>query len=132
MVSGTRGREFESRIAHHVHYILHDMVVAMSLKKKFTFLIVVGAILYFLLSYHIIITGQGIGNVRLLKKSTFTLEYTIFSTRGKSNKTILAIDILREDGIGKLLKEEGLMSDEEETRILEILTEEGYKPDQPF
>ena len=108
------------------------MVVAMSLKKKFTFLIVVGAILYFLLSYHIIITGQGIGNVRLLKKSTFTLEYTIFSTRGKSNKTILAIDILREDGIGKLLKEEGLMSDEEETRILEILAEEGYKPDQPF
>ena len=106
--------------------------MAMSLKKKFTFLIIVGAILYFLLSYHIIIMKQGIGNIRLLKKSTYTLEYTIFSTRGKSNKTILAIDTLREDGIGKLLKEEGLMSDEEEAVILDILATEGYKPDQPF
>jgi hypothetical protein len=123
LVSGTRGREFESRIAHHVYE---------SLQKKFTFLIIGGAILYFLLSYHIIITGRGIGNIRLLKKSTYTLEYTIFSTRGKSNKKILSIDALREDGIGELLKEEGLMSDEEEAVILETLATKGYKPDQPF
>ena len=95
-------------------------------------MIIIGSILYFLLSYHIIITGQGIGNVRVLKKSTYTLQYTIFSTRGKSNKTILAIDALRQDGIGKLLKEEGLLSDEEEAVILEIFATEGYKPDQPF
>jgi len=106
--------------------------MAMSLKKKFTFLIIGGAILYSLLSYHFIITGRGLGNIRLLKKSTYTLEYTIFSTRGKSNKTILAIDALREDGIGELLKEEGLMSDEEEALILETLATEGYKPDQPY
>ena len=132
MVSGTRGREFESRIAHHMYESLQDILMAMSLKKKFTFLIIGGAILYFLLSYHIIITGRGIGNIRLLKKSTYTLEYTIFSTRGKSNKKILSIDALREDGIGELLKEEGLMSDEEEALILEILATKGYKPDQPF
>ena len=106
--------------------------MTMPIKKKFTFLVIGGAILYFLLSYHIILTGQGIGNIRLLKKSKYTLEYTIFSTRGKSNKTILAVDTLREDGIGKLLKEEGLMSDEEEALILEIFAKEGYKPDQPF
>ena len=106
--------------------------MAMSLKKKFTLLIIFGAILYFLLNYHIIITGQGVGNIRLLKKSTYTLEYTIFSTKGKSNKSILAIDALREDGIGTLLKEEGLMSDEEEAHILEILATEGYKPGQPY
>jgi len=44
----------------------------------------------------------------------------------------LAIDALREDGIGELLKEEGLMSDEEEALILETLATEGYKPDQPY
>ena len=104
----------------------------MSFKKKFTLLIICGALLYLLLGYHIIITGRGIGNIRLLKKSTYTLKYTFFSTRGKSNKTILAIDALREDGIGKLLKEEGLMSDEEEAHILEVLATQGYKPDQPF
>ena len=132
MVSGTRGREFESRIAHHMYKNLQDILIAMSFKKKLTFLIIGGAILYFLLSYHIILTGRGIGNIRLLKKSTYTLEYTIFSTRGKSNKKILSIDALREDGIGELLKKEGLMSDEEEALILDILATKGYKPDQPY
>ena len=101
----------------------------MSLKKKLTFLFIGIAVFYFLLNYHIIIIG---GGVRLLKKSTFTLEYIIFSAKGKSNKTILAIDILREDGIGDLLIEEGLMSEDEEILILEALDAEGYKPDQPY
>ena len=79
---------------------------------------VLGAIFYFLLSYHVILTNRG---TRLLKKSTLTLEYSFFSTRGKSNKAILAIDALREDGIGDLLKKEGLMSEEEEVLILESL-----------
>ena len=101
----------------------------MSLKKKLTFLFIGIAVFYFLLSYHIILIG---GGVRLLKKSTFTLEYTIFSTKGKTNKTILAIDTLRKDGIGDLLIEEGLMSEDEEILILEALDAEGYKPDQPY
>ena len=105
------------------------MPVAMSIKKKFTFFIIAGAILYFLLSYHIILIGQ---SVKLLKKSTYTLEYTLFSAKGKTNKMILAIDVLREDGIGDLLIEEGFMTEDEEFEILEILDAEGYKPDQPF
>ncbi len=86
------------------------MPVAMSINKKSTFLIVGAALLYFLLSYHLIIIGRDIRDIRLLKKSTFTLEYTVFSIKGKSNKAILAIDVLRENGIGELLMEEGLMS----------------------
>ncbi len=82
----------------------------MSINKKSTFLIVGAALLYFLLSYHLIIIGRDIRDIRLLKKSTFTLEYTVFSIKGKSNKAILAIDVLRENGIGELLMEEGLMS----------------------
>ena len=103
--------------------------MAMPLKKKIPLIFIVIAVLYFLLSYHIIIIG---GGMRLLKKSTFTLEYTVFSTKDKSNKTILAIDTLREDGIGDLLIEEGLMTEDEEIQILEILDAEGYKPDKPF
>lgn len=103
--------------------------MAMPLKKKITILVVLGTAFYFLLNYHFIIIRN---SVKLLKKSTYTLEYTIFSTKGKSNKTILAVDALREDGIGELLKEEGLMSEEEEILILETLDTEGYSPDQPF
>ena len=86
--------------------------------KNLLLFVVLGAILYFLLSYHVILTNR---STRLLRKSTFTLEYTFFSTKGKSNKTILAIDALREDGIGDLLKKEGLMSEEEEALILQSL-----------
>ena len=86
--------------------------------KKLLLLVVLGAIFCFLLSYHVILTNR---HTRLLKKSTLTLEYTFFSTKGKSNKTILAIDALREDGIGDLLKKEGLMSEEEEALILQSL-----------
>ena len=89
-------------------------------RKKFIIWVILGTLFYFLLSYHIIIMGEGI-NFRLLKKSTFTFEYTIFSTKGKNNRKILAIDILREDGIGNLLIEEGLMSEEEQEIILERL-----------
>jgi len=95
--------------------------VAMSKKKKLSLIIIVAAILYFVLSYHIIIIEGDIRQPRLLKKSTFTLEYTIFSTEGRSNKSILAIDVLRESGIGDLLIEEGLMTKEEEAVILETL-----------
>ena len=86
--------------------------------KNLLLFVVLGAILYFLLSYHVILTNR---STRLLRKSTFTLQYTFFSTKGKSNKTILAIDALREDGIGDLLKKEELMSEEEEALILQSL-----------
>ena len=86
--------------------------------KKLLLFVILGGIFYFLLGYHVILTNR---STRLLKKSTFTLEYTFFSAKGKSNKTILAIDALREDGIGDVLKKEGLMSEEEEALILQSL-----------
>lgn len=102
------------------------MPVAMSIKKKVALFIILAPLFYFLLSYHIIIIGRDIKDIRLLKKSTYTLKYTIFSVKSKSNKAILAIDALRENGIGELLIEEGLMTEKEETLILESLkTEEG-------
>jgi hypothetical protein len=86
--------------------------------KGLLLIVVLGAAVYFLMSYHIILTNRG---TRLLKKSNMTLQYTFFSTKGKVSKSILAIEALRKAGIGDLLKREGLMTEEEELRILEAL-----------
>ncbi|MBW1773378.1 MAG: hypothetical protein JRJ51_13885 [Deltaproteobacteria bacterium] len=93
----------------------------MRIVKKLIIIAVVGGVFYFFLAYHIIIVGNG---MTLLEKSTLTLNYTFFSTKGKTNKTILAIDELREDGIGDVLYEEGLITEAELERILQKYNEE--------
>jgi hypothetical protein len=85
------------------------------IKKLIVWACVIGAV-YFLLSTHIIFIGSG---AQFLKKSKMTLEYTLFSAKGKTNEAILAIDPLREAGIGKLLVASGKLSEDD----LESLTE---------
>jgi len=87
----------------------------MKFHKKLLIWVIVGAVIYSLLSYHFIFVGN---TIKLLKKSRLTLEYTLFSTKGKTNESILAIDVLREDGIGDLLVEEGRLTEEELERLL--------------
>ena len=84
--------------------------------KKGLVWVILGAVFYFFLSYHIVFIGS---NIKLLKKSHLTLEYTIFSTQGKTNDSILRVDDLRRDGIGQLLVDEGKMSQEELDMILD-------------
>jgi len=91
----------------------------MKLKKIAIWAIVIG-IGYFILSNHFILVNS---TVKLLKKSSLTLNYTFFNAKGKANKTILAIKELRDDGIGELLVEEGRMTDDELERLLEIYDE---------
>jgi hypothetical protein len=79
------------------------------LKKYLTWAILAG-ILYGLLSYHFIIVGR---TIKPLKKSELTLNYTFYSIKGKRVSTIMAIDELREDGIGELLLDAGMMSESE-------------------
>jgi hypothetical protein len=71
---------------------------------------------YFVLSHHFIFIGS---EMRLLKKSHLTLEYTFFSTQGKSIESIMNVDDLRKDGIGKLLVEAGKITEEQLDAILE-------------
>ena len=99
--------------------------MAMTLKKKVFLLVIAGALLYFFLSYHIIIIEGDPRDVRLLKKSSLTLQYTFFDTKNRANKSMLSIDALREDGIGEILIEEGLMTEQEERRILRGLESAG-------
>ena len=85
------------------------------LKKIFLWAVLVGA-LYFVLGNHFIFVGK---DVKVLKKSHLTLDYTIFSTQAKSAESILAIDDLRKDGIGKLLVEAGKLSEDQLQRLME-------------
>jgi len=87
----------------------------MKFGRKIIIWLFIGAAFYLLLGYHFIFVG---GNVKFLKKSSLTLNYTFFSVRGKSNESILAIDDLRNDGIGDLLVEAGNMTEEEKERLM--------------
>lgn len=64
---------------------------------------------YFLLDHHFIYYQR---QVRLLKKMEPSLEYTFFSLENKKPAKILAIDLLRWDGIGDLMVEYDLLSDD--------------------
>ncbi len=83
-------------------------------KKLFLWAAIAGT-LYFFLSYHIIYIEK---SVKLLKKSRLTLEYTFYSAELKNNRTILSVDMLREDGIGDILVEVGRMSQKEMERLV--------------
>ena len=85
------------------------------LKKMLFWALLVGAF-YFVLSNHFIFVGK---DFKILKKSHLTLDYTIFSTQAKSAESILAIDDLRKDGIGKLLVEAGMLSEDQLQRLME-------------
>ena len=89
--------------------------------KKIITVGILGGIFYVLLSYHFIVINN---SVKLLKKSSLTLQYTFFNTTGKQNETILAVDELRWDGIGDLLVETGKLSEEEMERIVARIEKE--------
>ena len=51
--------------------------------------------------------------IKLLRKSELTLDYTLFSAKGKKIESIIAIPELRRDGIGQLLVDEGKLTHDE-------------------
>jgi hypothetical protein len=82
--------------------------------KKLIFWGCIAGLAYGLLSNHFIFFGN---NLKILKKSELTLSYTFFSTRGKSPEAILSIDNLRNDGIGELMVEMGIITEMELERL---------------
>ncbi len=84
--------------------------------KKLVIWVVILACGYFILSHHFIFIGS---DLRLLKKSKLTLEYTFFSTQGKSIESIMNVDDMRKDGIGDLLVEAGKITQDQLDAILE-------------
>ena len=82
----------------------------MRLLKKYLLWAIAGGAFYFILSHHFIVIGH---SVKMLKKTKLSLNYTVFSTKGMRNDAILSILELREVGIGKLMLQAGMITEDE-------------------
>ncbi len=69
---------------------------------------------YFMASRHIVINNK---EFKFLKKSELTYEYTFYNVTSRQPDDIIKIDMLREDGIGDVLVEFGLLDEEEKIRL---------------
>ncbi|MBA3036599.1 MAG: hypothetical protein FP814_08915 [Desulfobacterium sp.] len=83
--------------------------------RKYIIIGILAYCVYFLLNNHIILDGT---RVHYFKKSQLTFSYTFYELKDKRPETIMKIDELRNDGIGDLLVELGII-DEKEKDILE-------------
>lgn len=93
--------------------------------KKLIILAIVGGIMYFLLSYHIVFFGK---EVELLPKAELSLEETFVNVAFDDLTTPKVFfrqnPNSRRDGIGDLIVERGLISDEELYQIEAQLDQE--------
>ncbi|HJX35310.1 MAG TPA: hypothetical protein VJ373_09070 [Desulfatiglandales bacterium] len=83
----------------------------MHIVKKILIVAVIAALFYFLLGYHYVYLGGK--SVKMLKKTEYTLKYTFFSTMKKSTQSMLSIPELWNAGIGELLLNEGVITENE-------------------
>ncbi len=81
---------------------------------KYFFIAVLVGIGYFLSVYHIIILNR---DFYLLKKPYLTFEYTFYNITNRQPKDVMRVDMLREDGIGDLLVELGLLTEMQAARL---------------
>ena len=87
---------------------------------KFVVIVLVGALSYFFLSFHVVYLGT---SVELIKKKRLTPQYAIVNAADPVEH-ILRSDTLREAGVGALLVKLGRLTEE---RRLEL--EEQFKSD---
>jgi hypothetical protein len=83
--------------------------------KKYMLYGVIILVVYLLLAYHCIYVGGK--DVRFLKKEHPNLKYTFFSIQSKQPENILKIDDLRYAGIGDILVDIGMISEEEKVAL---------------
>jgi hypothetical protein len=78
--------------------------------KKYILYGVIILAVYLLLGFHYIYVGGK--DIRFLKKEKLNLKYTFFSFQSKTPESILKIDVLRYAGIGDILVDTGMISEE--------------------
>jgi hypothetical protein len=88
----------------------------MSKARKSLLFIALGALLYAALTHHLIIIN---GRVKVLPKSKWSLDYTIYSTNGQTPRAMIAIEDLRRDGIADLLVEAGELTEGQKELLLD-------------
>jgi len=82
--------------------------------KQYLLIALAAAALYFILDNHIIISKR---HIYLLKKESLVLHNTFVSLDNKKPDTILKIDRLRDAGIGELMVELGLITEDERSKL---------------
>lgn len=83
--------------------------------KQYLLILIGLAAFFFILSHHFIFTSWK--EIDLLKKDKLSLEYTFFSLKQANPTKVMRIDVLREAGIGDIMVERGLISQEGLDRI---------------
>jgi len=85
--------------------------------KKYLLYGILAAGLYVLLAYHFIHCGGM--TIKMIKKAEPNLHYTFYSIENKRPETIMAVDALRENGIGDILVEMDLLTEDEKQDLEE-------------
>ncbi len=88
----------------------------MLFSKKTLMLLCLAAACYFMLNYHFLFYG---GRIKVLEKSRMNFDYTFFNVAGKRPESILMVDDLRHDGIGHVLVELGILSQDRMLTLVE-------------
>ena len=81
---------------------------------RYFFIAVLLGIGYFFSTNHIIIMDR---DFYTLKKSYLTFEYTFYNISNREPDDVMRVDLLREDGVGDLLVELGLLTEMEAARL---------------
>ena len=84
--------------------------------KQYVLIGIVLAFFYYLLSHHLIFFS--LKSFETLKKDQLTFRYTFYNLANKAPESALKIDQLRFAGIGELMVEHGLISQEELDKIV--------------
>jgi hypothetical protein len=82
--------------------------------KQYLLIALAGAAIWFVLDNHFIIQGR---NFYLLKKTTPDLHDTFVSLNNKKPNTLLENERLREAGIGDLLVELGMLTEDQKDQL---------------
>ena len=82
--------------------------------KQYIFIALAAAALYFVLDNHFVFYGR---DVHLLKKTSLNLHNTFVSLDNKRPESVLKIDRLRNAGIGELLVDLDLLTEEKKNRL---------------
>lgn len=78
--------------------------------KHYLLIALAAGAFYFLLSHHFIFTSWK--SFDLLKKDQLTLKYTFYSLEQSRPEDTLRIEALRDAGIGELMVDKGMISEE--------------------
>jgi len=90
--------------------------------KQYVFVALILFGFYYLLSHHFIFTSWN--SFDILPKEELTLKYTFYSLKQARPEVVLRIDELRDAGIGEILVDKGMVTEDRYDQILRKIDSE--------